>query len=81
MANNDQANENGDQAVNQADIDAILVEVDFPATRDDLISAAEDADTDEAIVVLFQSIPDQEYASSSDVNQAINERGVKEQNR
>ena len=81
MANNDQTNENGDQAVNQADIDAILVEVDFPATRDDLISAAEDAGTDEAIVVLFQGIPDQEYASSSDVNQAINERGVKEQNR
>ncbi|MDB5164449.1 MAG: hypothetical protein JWL89_75 [Candidatus Saccharibacteria bacterium] len=70
MANNDEDNDD----VDQADVDAVLIEVDFPATRDELVVAAQDADADQAIIVLFQELPDEEYASQSDVNNAINNR-------
>jgi hypothetical protein len=70
MANNDENNDD----VDQAEVDAILVEVDFPASRADLVSAARDADADETIIVLFQDLPDDEYATSNDVNTAINQR-------
>lgn len=71
MADNDKDNKSDDQAA----IDAVLVEVDFPATRDDLVEAAQDADADETIVVWFQSLPEQEYSSREDVNRAGGDKG------
>jgi hypothetical protein len=70
MANND----SDDKDVDQAAVDAILIEVDFPATRDDLVTASQDADADEAIIVLFQSLPDEEYTARHDVDKAISQR-------
>lgn len=63
-----------DPSADQATVDAILTEVDYPATRDDLVAAAEDADVDEAIIVMFQDLPDDEYASSEEVRRAMDER-------
>jgi hypothetical protein len=34
----------------QASIDAVLVEIDFPTTRDELVDAARDADADSTVV-------------------------------
>lgn len=70
MAYNDQR----DTDIDQTTVDAILTETDFPATRDDLVTAAEDADVDEAIIVMFQDLPDDEYLSSSEVKRALSER-------
>jgi hypothetical protein len=71
MANNNRKS----TEVDQAEVDALLVEVDFPATRDELVTTAIDADVDQAIVLLFQDLPDDEYVSRGDVNKAINEHG------
>jgi hypothetical protein len=73
MANNDQNKKDVDQAA----VDAVLIEVDFPATREDLVSAAEDANVDETVIVLFQDLPDEDYASGGDVNKAISKRSGK----
>jgi hypothetical protein len=70
MANNDQR----DTDIDQATVDAILAETDFPATRDDLVAAAEDADVDEAIIIMFQDIPDDEYVSGAEVKKALSVR-------
>lgn len=73
MADNDRNDQsNGD--ADRAEVDAVLVEVDFPASRDDLVEAARDSDADEAVIVLFQSLPDEEYASKGDVDAAITDR-------
>ncbi|MDB5166687.1 MAG: hypothetical protein JWM37_759 [Candidatus Saccharibacteria bacterium] len=73
MADNDQDDQN-QRSDGQAGVDAVLVEVDFPATRDDLVEAAQDADADETVIVLFQSLPDVEYADRGEVNTAIENR-------
>lgn len=70
MADSDRQGSNVDQAT----VDAILLEVDYPATRDDLVAAAEDIDADEAVIVLFQDLPDDEYESDDEVLRAISER-------
>jgi hypothetical protein len=70
MASNDQR----DTDIDQATVDAILAETDFPATRDDLVTAAEDADVDEAIISMFQDLPDDEYLAGSEVKKALGER-------
>jgi hypothetical protein len=75
MANDDQKNNKVDQAA----VDAVLVEVDFPATRDDLVAAAQDTAADQTIVILFQDLPDEDYATRGDVNKAISEQRTGDQ--
>jgi hypothetical protein len=67
---------NNDDNADQAAIDAVLVEIDFPASRDDLVAGARDADADPAVVVLLQSLPDEEYETRSDVDRAITNLGT-----
>ena len=50
---------------------SVLVEVDFPASRDELVEAAQYVDADEKIIVMFQSLPDEEYADRSSAIAAI----------
>ena len=74
MANN---NDNGDQGNgdDRAAIDTILVEIDFPATRDDLVSAAQDVDAADSVIVLLQSLPADEYTSREEVDSALDRTG------
>lgn len=71
MTNGDR---NGDGSATDADIAVILAAVDFPATRDDLVEAAQDADADETVVILFQDLPDQTFETRDEANTAVNER-------
>jgi hypothetical protein len=77
MANGDD-NSNGDGAdVTPADVSVVLTAVTFPASRDDLVGAAEDADAADAIVVVLRDLPDQEYANQGEVDQAVEDRNSK----
>jgi hypothetical protein len=70
MANGDKNDKNNDDD-DQAEIDAILIEIDYPATRDDLVEAAKDADAADTVIVLFQGLPDEEYTDRKAVDNAI----------
>ena len=71
MADNNDNNNQSNRDDDQAEIEAVLVEIDFPATRDELVSAARDADAADSVIVLLQSLPSDEYASPEDVNNAL----------
>lgn len=53
------------------DINIILSTMDFPASRDALIQAAQDAGVDEDTYILFQSLADEHYETADDVNREI----------
>jgi hypothetical protein len=69
MANDDQNN----NEVDRVEIEAVLIEVDFPATRDEMVMAAHDTDASDNVIILFESLPDTEYATREDADRAINE--------
>lgn len=69
--NNSRDDKNKTSDDDMAAVDAVLVEVDFPASRDDLVEAARDADADNTVIVLLQSLPDEEYSDRGEVVAAI----------
>lgn len=72
MAINNGNGDQGNRSDDRAEVDAILVEIDFPATGEDLVEAARDADVADTVIVMLQSLPgDEEYTSSDDVNKAL----------
>jgi hypothetical protein len=74
MANGDDNNKGDGVDVAPADVSVVLTAVTFPASRDDLVDAAEGADASDAILVVLRDLPDQDYASQDEVNQAVEDR-------
>jgi hypothetical protein len=57
-----------------AEIDVVLAAVEFPASRDDLLEAAEDTDAAEMVVAFFEMLPAREYSNREEVNEAMSEQ-------
>ncbi|RJQ36170.1 DUF2795 domain-containing protein [Candidatus Parcubacteria bacterium] len=55
-------------------VQKFLSGVDYPATKDDLIERAEDEGADEAIVESLRQLPMDEFASPTDVTEAMSKR-------
>jgi len=56
---------------NPIQIQKYLKGVDYPASRDDLISQAEEQGADDEILELLAKIDDQEYETPAEVSKAI----------
>lgn len=53
-------------------VEVILAAVDYPATRDELVDAANDAEVTQETVMFFEMLPDQQYENKEHVNKTMN---------
>src|SRR5258708_30107500 len=72
---NDNIDTGGGSVATAPGVTEILAEVDFPASREELIVAARDADADDATIVMFQTLEMRDYESPDDVTNAMGETG------
>jgi hypothetical protein len=68
----DENNQTGDDTA--ADVIVVLDAVVFPADRDDIVGAAQDADVDSELMVIIEDLPDESYETRGDAEKAINEK-------
>ena len=47
--------------------------VDYPASRDDLLSAARDSGADQSLLDALEGLPDREYDAPTDVSEALSD--------
>jgi len=59
---------------NQADLDAILANVDYPVSLADLVAAAESSGVDAVMLASLRNLPNQQYESPEDVELALQEQ-------
>lgn len=55
------------------DIQKALGGINYPASRDDLVSNAEDSGADESVLDALRNIPDTQYESPADVSKAVSQ--------
>lgn len=55
------------------DIQKALGGMNYPASRDDLVSNAEDSGADESVLDALRNIPDTQYESPADVSKAVSQ--------
>ncbi len=56
---------------------AILFEVEYPISRDDLVLAAGEAEADRDVINFLRSLPDRVYTSPADVQRQFGEAGAR----
>lgn len=56
---------------NPIDIQKHLKEMDYPASKEDLINHAQEHGADENICAVLNELPEEEYHSAADVSKAI----------
>ncbi|WNZ26048.1 DUF2795 domain-containing protein [Leptolyngbya sp. NK1-12] len=59
--------------VNPIELQKYLKGMNYPASKDDLIDHAEEQGADDDILDLLEQLPDEEYETPTDVNQAVGE--------
>ena len=71
--NNGGDNNNGEGGGGKNPIDAQrhLSGVDYPASKEDLVSEAKSQDAEQDVIDALQNMPDKEYNSPTDVTQAL----------
>ena len=71
--NNDADNTNKESGGDKNPIDAQrhLSGVDYPASKQDLISEAQNQDADQDVIEALQSIPDKDYNSPTEVTHEL----------
>ena len=57
--------------VNPAEVQNYLSGVDYPATKQDIMQAAQDGDAPDDVISAINMLPDQEFDSPTDVTRAI----------
>lgn len=63
-----------DRQAQEADVEIILASMEFPASKDDLVDAAQDAEMDEMVVVFFEALPNKRYTDRTELDTAIKEK-------
>lgn len=61
--------------INPIQLQKHLKGVDYPASKEDLISHAKEQGADENAISVLEQLPDQEYESPTDVSQAVSDIG------
>jgi len=59
------------EKVSPAQVQKFLKGVDYPASKDDLISIAEQEGADENVQAILEQLPDVEYSSPVEVSEGI----------
>ncbi|RWZ61581.1 DUF2795 domain-containing protein [Labedella populi] len=62
-------------APNPIQVQKYLGGIDYPASKDDIVSAAESSGADENVLEALRSIPDQEYDAPTAVSSAVSDAG------
>lgn len=56
---------------NPVNIQKHLAGVDYPASKEDLMDAAENNNADESVLNMLRMLPEKDYESPMDVNEAL----------
>jgi hypothetical protein len=62
-------------APNPIQVQKYLGGIDYPASKDDIVSAAESSGADENVLEALRSIPDTEYDAPTAVSSAVSDAG------
>jgi hypothetical protein len=60
-------------APNPIQVQKYLGGIDYPASKDDIVSAAESSGADDDVLEALRSIPDQEYDAPTAVSSAVSD--------
>ncbi len=63
----------GEDRVNPIQLQKFLKQVDYPATRQELIDAAKKEGADQRVIETLQRLPDREYDGPVGVSKAVGE--------
>ncbi|MBD2774045.1 DUF2795 domain-containing protein [Iningainema tapete] len=61
--------------INPIQLQKHLKGVDYPASKEDLISHAKEQGADENAISVLEQLPDQDFESPTDVSQAVSDIG------
>lgn len=61
------------EKANPIEVQQYLGNVEYPATKEDLVEHARKQDASDSIVETLEEIPDREYVSAADVSKGIGE--------